>query len=502
MRFSFIPSLSPSSVSNLFQHVCFSEAPCKHLVELARAEVEVNPVAGRHMRDFASVRLDDAEVGVHKVLQRAKMTAPIPIEGLDIGEVRSLKQFPFIRLSSWMQLLLDSGRFARQMAGVPTIEKMRSVMTEFWRRYKDIHPDHFIFDWEADGRVQLQDCVPFFSHTDEGRSYKHMPIWILSSHGALGRGTRSYLSAGKHRAPLRRNGMGMNYIGKTWSTNFVFAAVTKTVSVVCPNAIPKLVAEYASDVQTLLETGLRSKDGQTHVRLVHLNTKGDLPALVKLGGLKRSFSNVPRGPSSKKSCQGICHLCLGGREADPSRGVAAVPFEDLSASGQWTTTIGVDLPWDSEPAILTGLPLTTPFEKTQFFSTDFWHNCHLGVCKHFTACSFVAVLESGLSSVPNGSMEVKFQWLTDCYKGYFRSMNKTPFIAEISRDTMNFPAGTANPIGKWSKGQVSTEMMMFLDFFGRNFIVGKTVDPLLTAIVSCSVWHCVSSFGCVFMFPP
>lgn len=461
-------------------------------MELARAEVGLNRNASPTMLAFSRVRLEDAEIGVHRVLRESGFTAPVDIDDIDLG-VPKYKRFPYIKLSTWIQLLLDTNRLARQFAGVPTIQKMKPVLSEFWKRFKQIHPNHGIFDLAESGSLSLDSTIPFYSHTDEGRSYKHLPIWILSSHGAIGRGTRLYLGAGKHRAPLRRNSMGLNFAGKSWATNFMFAAVMKTVSVECPDAISQLVAQYADDVRMLLEQGVRSRDGQTQIWMAHIATKGDLPALVKLGGMKRSYSNVPRGPTSKKACQGICHLCLAGQETDPARGVAAVPFEDVRPSATWTATIAQELPWDRNalPPILEGLPLQVE-EQIKFFSTDLWHNVHLGVCKHFVASAVVCIAESGLDALPDGSMEVKFKWLTEIYRGYFRSQNMTPFVSELSRDTLNFPASTASPLGKWSKGSASTELMLFLDYFGRNYLEGKTDDPILLSIVSGSYWFSFS----------
>ena len=40
------------------------------------------------------------------------------------------------------------------------------------------------------------------------------------------------------------------------------------------------------------------------MRLV-LQYLGDLPALAKIAGMKRTHSHVPRASSSKKACQGI-----------------------------------------------------------------------------------------------------------------------------------------------------------------------------------------------------
>ncbi|CAK8995140.1 unnamed protein product [Durusdinium trenchii] len=455
-------------------------APCKHLVELARAEVARNVAASRTLRAFAQVRLKDAEAGLHKVLVDNGYSAPVTVDEIDLGEPK-YRRFPFIKLSSWAQHLLDTNRLPKQFVGVKSLEKMQPVLVEYWRRFKQLRPNHRVFELEAAGTISLSNCIPYYSHSDEGRSFKHLPIWILSSHGALGRGTRFYLASGKHRAPLRRNGMGLNFVGKTWSTNYIFTAAMKVVLVDVPDALDKLVAAFASDAQMLLETGLLSRDGQTRVWLAHIGTKGDLPALVKLGGMKRSFSNVPRGPSSKRACRGICHACMAGQELDANQGRAAVPFEDFSPNAAWVSTRFQELPWDVTPPIVQGLHLSEE-DQTSFFNIDLWHNCHMGICKHFCASSFIGILESDLDAVPRVGMEAKFQWITQIYLNYFKSRRVNPFVREISRDTMNFPAGTACPIGKWSKGQASTEMMMFLHFFCRQYIEGNTADPLLLTI--------------------
>ena len=106
--------------------------------------------------------------------------------------------------------------------------------------------------------------------------------------------------------------------------------------------------------------------------------------------------------------------------------------------------------------------------------------------KHFIGSSFTSVIESNLPSVvgAGGSVEAKFNWLTTLYLSYFRMMGKNPYITEISRETMGLPMGTTCPIARWSKGQASTEMMHFLEYFCRVHIVNKTTDPLLLSIVS------------------
>ena len=454
-----------------------AQAPCKHLVEMAKAQVASNPRATEAMRMFANIRLEDAEVGVHRLFRERGYSCPLKISEMDLGEGK-LKKFPFIKLSDWMQYLIDTNRLSRQMAGAADVTKMKAILNEFWRRQKAIRPDSAFFEFAAANGLSLSRCIPFMSHTDEGRSYKHLPLFVLSSHGALGRGSRSWLSQGKHKAPLRRNAMGLNMVGATWSTNFIFCSAAKYV-IQEPGALDKILEMYSDDVFKLMTEGLQDADGQRWW-FIHLATKADLPALQKLTNSFRSFSNVPRAASSRTPCKGICFLCSAGQEADPVAGLPSIPYENVSRDAEWVQTTARQVPWNTLPPILTHLPLSTE-EQIRFFRSDLWHNAHLGVLKQFTASGFVAIVESGLGSLPAGSIEAKFAWLTGLYRQHFRT---PPFVSEISRDTMCFPAGTASPIGKWSKGSASAEMMSFLDAFCRNHVVGHTEDSLLLAIVA------------------
>ena len=69
-------------------------------------------------REFASIRLEDAEVGVRRVLIKCCLTTPIPISWIDLGEDPHQKNFPWVKLSSWAQHLLDTGLLPRVLVGV------------------------------------------------------------------------------------------------------------------------------------------------------------------------------------------------------------------------------------------------------------------------------------------------------------------------------------------------------------------------------------------------
>ena len=96
-----------------------AEACCKHVVDTAKSEVESNPNASRAMREFASIRLEDAEVGVRRVLIKCCLTTPIPISWIDLGEEphqkklsmgqtvklgpASLRHWPFATCAGWRE---------------------------------------------------------------------------------------------------------------------------------------------------------------------------------------------------------------------------------------------------------------------------------------------------------------------------------------------------------------------------------------------------------------
>ena len=209
---------------------------------------------------------------------------------------------------------------------------------------------------------------------------------------------------------------------------------------------------------------------------------GDLPALAKLAGMKRSHAHVPRAASSKKACHGICWMCCAGQEATAD-GQEAHPFEDTSINASWTTTLGQILPWDTEPIILQGLPID-PNAKHNFFKTDCWHNFHLGLSKHFVASAFVSALER-LDCFPNTSVDSRMQFLTQDFLAFCKRKKINPYLKEISRESLSFTTNRTCPVGRWSKGAVATHFMQYLEDFCNRFVINKTGDEVMLSIVFC-----------------
>lgn len=454
-----------------------TEVPCNHVVDFAKAQVQEGN-SSHVLREFAAVSLNDAEKGCHQVFKKYGYVAPVEIEFACLGEGK-LAKFPFIRLSKWAQWLLDTQRIWRLFCGASSFERMQEVLAVFWSRFREAFPGHDIFD--ALSPDELNTCIPFYTHQDEGRGPKHEAVWVFSSHGCVGRGTAEYVRKGKHKLPLDRCPLGLNFLGNTQCTQYLFCTMKRSVLEDCPGAVDALMQIFAADCSCLLFDGLTSQDGKT-IRMAHISTKGDLPALNRLGSFTRTFWHVPRAQSSKKACKGICPWCLAGREAGRP-GERAFPFEDLSLNPVWEETIESEIPWGATmPPIMEGAPLNRD-RKAHFFSLDIFHNVHLGVGKQWLACSFAACVER-LEFWPetHGSVDARFELMTSQFKDFCRQRHISPHMTEISRATLAFPSSTASPVGQWSKGSMTTNFMLFLEFFLVQH-AADCEDPIIQTMV-------------------
>ena len=239
-------------------------------MELAQEEVRRNPSASRATKEFADINPAHAETGCHALFRKYGCSAPVELTYINLGS-GNLKKFAIILFSNWAKLLLNTGRFCRQLCGVGTFPEIKEVLAEFWKRYKALHSNHDLFKME---NVDLSMTVPVYSHTDEGRSYKHQPLWVLSTHGCIGKGTKTYISRKFHLAPVKQRPMGLNFIGSTWATQFMTASALRAVLNETPGAMDKILLAYAEDMSRLAHDGLVGPEG--HIRIIHLGTKGCL----------------------------------------------------------------------------------------------------------------------------------------------------------------------------------------------------------------------------------
>ena len=70
--------------------------------------------------------------------------------------------------------------------------------------------------------------------------------------------------------------MGLNFVGSTWSSQFMFATALREVLVENEGSMDTILAAYAADMSMLIHEGIKSTDGSYHVRILHVGSKGHL----------------------------------------------------------------------------------------------------------------------------------------------------------------------------------------------------------------------------------
>ena len=290
----------------------FAEASCKDAVETAKAALEDSPRMPQAVRDLARVREQDAEEACHRIFKKYGLSLPLTVDFVSAVDSNGrAAKFPYIKFSSWVRYLLDNQKLDR-LVGV-SAASMQPRLAEFWRRYKQLHPDHELWQLAEAQQVQLSRCIPVFTHTDDGRTYKAKGIWVYSVHGCIGRGTRNYRRRLKNASPAvkrtiakpKHDPQGMNYVGSTWGTHFLLCSLMRQAGKKFPDAENELLRACTEDLAALSRDGIANSTGRERVWIQHIGLKGDLPALSKLGGFLRNFAKAPKQSSSRKPCEGI-----------------------------------------------------------------------------------------------------------------------------------------------------------------------------------------------------
>lgn len=460
-----------------------AEAPCSQVVECAKGQVQINPNVNMVYRRFANVNVKDAEKGCHELFQKFGYAVPIKASYVFLGETRRLSKFPMIKLSQWAQWLLDTGRIWRQFCGCATYETMKLVLQEFWIRFEKLYPRHDIFQ-AGFGWERLSITIPYFSHQDEGRGYKHQAFWVLSCHGCIGRGTHEYLRREKDKVDIQDMEMGCNFIGNKHMGDSVF------------------------DLHYVEKYNLW--EPQCHWQGHGIFFSGCLSIDLQWIDFKWSVQKGLHGPSveqgwSTSPCKGgragayiftcskgwvLSHSCKRHMSFLSCRTRSRFYWKAFNSirrvftiRPKWFDTVDEVLPWQNLPTIMENAFLDRD-KKAQFLATDMWHNVHLGVGKHWVANGFVCMIERmDFWDADLVSVDSRFEFLTELFKKYCKDEHISPHMEEISRASMAFNSSKSVPVGQWSKGAVTTHMMKFLCFLCDHYVVNKTDDAVMLAIV-------------------
>ena len=444
-----------------------AEVSCRDAIRQA----QVTRVSSKGLNKLKQVRLKGSEEGAHKVFRDFGQSLPVKITRVKID---SKKEFPLVKFSSWLKYLIEYDELDR-LAGTSDLKSMQKVLRTFWSRYKVCNADHAMFHANCGAALHPEMTIPLVHYGDEGRSKKKKQVMILASTPVLGKGS----SRVQHDVSdvNEENPLNLNFLGDTYLTHFLSAVLPISLYNEQPESFHQVLAVLAEDFIQLFYEGLLVEGKRFYISV--LGCKGDAPYLVKAGRFERSFTRRPVQRSSKKPSQGICHLCLAGKENH----TFAVPFEEYGVEHPaWLATVGQEKPYQtpSEFEVIPFLKDGAEEGLEQFFQFDLFHNLHLGLGKCFAASAVCLCME-----LIDASISGAFEILTCDFQDYCKKNHESPYHKKLSASLFGVEGGFQElPDAAWNKGDFTRLILQwFADYCSRE-VVGKTEDPLYLLCVA------------------
>lgn len=418
-----------------------AKASCASQVETARAvQSELGPVASHNsgISDWARVGDTNTERDVHRAVKKHGTALPIPITTVDAGG----RGFPWINPLHWFRYIITHG-LLYMMSGLCFEDRnlVGQTWQQFWKDFRILQPGFSLFQSED---FDPSTTIGLFLHGDEGRTLKRGGLMITSLQSVLGQGfDRKRLKRDRESDRLH-----VNFAGHTFITRLVVSALPKTEYQADPDAFHNMMDKLAEEMDLILKNGIRDRATGVLYKFCIVGIKGDMPYLQKVGRLKRSWNTQVKRGRARREPPGTCHLCLAG--------TTGCPCEDTSHSPCWLPTIGVKVPWDIMPGIVRMLPHDMDHPGSHL-KPDLWHCIHLGCGKSFIA----STIQLCLPLVPGNNNDARFEWLTNHYISWCRSVRTSCHVSKITPYLVSYSDSTG-ATGNWSKGSLSTTLMKWI----------------------------------------
>lgn len=422
-----------------------AQAPCAVAIRTARAVVKEVPAVGRSsVGALARCHLTSSERDTGRVTKRFGLKLPIPLSKTRVG----VEWIRFIQMTDWAKFILQSHLWHR-LCGLssPDEKQCSEIWTSFWKRYKEIDPNHSIF--KRKGHDFARTCA-LLLHCDEGRSLKKSPLMVIAAHSILGFGLSTSSSNLKNKYRAQK----LNYEQPTWVTRFLLSVLPRKYygdeaedDQAGGGPFQDLVDAICADLRHLSDEGIETEQGTFYFCVVKV--MGDWPFIQKFGNLGRSFMNISKAASSRAAPKGICHLC----KAD----MVGVEWENFSVRPPtWVATVNTLTAFVEEPAYLQ-LEHNECFPE-DFLTFDLFHAWHIGCGRTFLA-SALAILAA--SSAFAGGIDSSLEKMTAEFVDWMSTTGNKCQLRKITRAKLGWPAATTYPAGTWSKGKTSTVLMVF-----------------------------------------
>ena len=362
------------------------------------------------------------------------------------SHLEGFPHIPILPLRNWFQFFIENSCM-HILHGLrqPHPKREEDILEAFWGNYRDLCPNHQVFQQEAEGKLELRRAIPLLVHGDEGRGRRHVGHFVLSFHSILGQGFQKM----KRKRSWAR--MLCNFEGHSFTTRFLLATMRKRdYSDQMSGVWEALMDTVALECRFMWETGVADMQNKRYWGIV-VSIVGDWPFLHKCAGFSRSFNTVQKRVTVRNPPQGLCHLCQAGQND--------YPFEQIATKRPaWVRTM-----FQQDPFVQ-----TSPFEVNllhelgkapDIWAFDWFHTMHLGVLRVWLG-SVLALLSQ---QEPFGSIDDRFAALSKKYKDWCHENRKTSFIAKISKESINWEKTSLFPTGSWHKGALSTILMEYCE---------------------------------------
>lgn len=399
---------------------------------------------------LSRIREDHSERDGQKLMSKLHLGIPIPLTPIKKSPgVRYTGEFCMLRIKDWLTFMIKMNCF-HILCGLarPDVQREQLILIEFWRRYKQIFPDHSLWELIERNNIDVSRLAPMILHGDEGRGRRRTGFLVMSWHSYLGLGTQLANSLRKAKPYLS---FKLNYIGSAHATRFLTGAMPKMLR--DHIAFEDLQDAITEDILEMTLTGVQDRQGITF-RLACLQVCGDWQFLQKCGHLVGTYSNVEKRPRAISSIpKGICHKCQAGQ--------LQVPFEDfrfVAVEPEWRKTMYQQNPFKpgNLPPILK-VP-HVPTRSPSLFAFDVFHCYHLGVGKtFFGACLALMSEEMHGSNIDSRFEELTHEWLAWC-----DSNRKSPALTVLSKEGIAWADKGQYPNGQWSKGHITSMVGQFV----------------------------------------
>ena len=282
-----------------------------------------------------------------QLLQDEGLSCPIP---MDYVKLKDGSLHPVFRVESYLRIMSLHDKLPLLLGHTADL----SLVKEFWNRVKCFDPGHKVFQEHAGREAQV---IPCCLYCDEGRTLRKSTILVCNLQPVLG---------GNKEPTYDASEMHTNMKYSSWATRLLLFTMVKSTYKKNPESLYTTWESYAEELLRLWEHGVEVLFGRKKIRL-YINVyaiKGDWPMLAKMGKLARFFGRKTR--TRVQEAQGMCHLCLAGREG--------VPFHDFGDDAAWRATFLRHSPFKSNPPFA-----CLPQHSAMLYRYDIFHCCHKGI---------------------------------------------------------------------------------------------------------------------------